>query len=71
MPGICYSLRYEKIFSIFMHHMQKFLRITIGNISEEQMKNLNIYLHLKGHFWFFTEQDFLPNNYRIDLMKLR
>ena len=35
------------------------------------MAKLNIFLHEKGQFLFYTEQDYMPNNYRIDVMKLR
>ena len=41
------------------------------DISESQMSKLNIFLHIKDNFLFYTEQDFMPNNYRFNVLKLR
>ena len=52
-----------------------FFRIALGNISNnasvEQMKSVKIYLHEPGKFLFFSEQDKMPNNVKIDPLKLQ
>ena len=47
------------------------IRISLGNLTEEQLGYLDIFLHLKDQFLFYTEQDSMPNNLRIDHLKLR
>ena len=47
------------------------IRISLANLTEDQMASLDIFLHVRNQFLFYTEQDSMPNNYRIDLMKLR
>jgi len=57
-PGVCYALR-----------------IALGNYSNnasvEQMESVKIYLHEPGKFTFFTEPDKIPNNVKIDRLKLQ
>ena len=47
------------------------LRIAIGNYSDPhsfaQMEKVKIFLHPPGKFVYFTEQDDMPNNLRINL----
>ena len=50
-------------------------RIALGNTSNnasiDQMDEVKIYLHEPGKFTFFTEQDKMPNNLKIDHLKLQ
>ena len=52
-----------------------FFRIALGNISNnasvDQIKSIKIYLHEPGKFLFFSEQDKMPNNVKIDPLKLQ
>ena len=52
-----------------------FFRIALGNTSNnasvDQMEKVKIYLHEPGKFTFFTEQDKMPNNLKIDHLKLQ
>ena len=51
------------------------LRIAIGNYSDPhsfaQMERVKVFLHPPGKFEFFTEADTMPNNYKIDNLKLK
>lgn len=57
-PGVCYSIR-----------------IAIGNYTDPhswpQMDRVKVFLHPPGKFVYFAEPDTLPNNYKIDNLKLR
>ena len=46
-------------------------RIALGNLNDNdsvpQMADLKIFIHEPGKFMFFTEQDEMPDNYRISM----
>ena len=61
--------------SITLAKKHSFYRITIGNKSNERiMKQINevrIFLHEPGKFVFFADIDEMPDNRKIDNLKLR
>ena len=50
-------------------------RIALGNYTDPhswpQMDRVKVFLHPPGKFVYFAEPDTLPNNYKIDNLKLR
>ena len=52
-----------------------FYRITIGNKSNERIMNqineVRVFLHEPGKFVFFVDIDEMPDNRKIDKLKLR
>ena len=67
-PGYCYSMRYNNskikitIYCIYP-------RIALGNHSDlrstNQMEKIKVFLHPKGSFKFYIEQDSMPNSFKI------
>ena len=53
----------------------KCFRIGIGNMTKtesvEQMENIKIFLHEKGKFNYFLEQDHMPDSYKIEPLTLK
>ena len=53
----------------------KCFRIAIGNMTKtesvEQMEYIKIFLHEKGKFNYFLEQDNMPDSYKIEPLTLK
>ena len=53
----------------------KYFRIAIGNTTKiesvDQMENIKIFLHEKGKFNYFLEQDNMPDSYKIEPLTLK
>ena len=53
----------------------RIFRIAIGNITKnesvEQMEHIKIFLHEKGKFIYFLEQDNMPDSFKIEPLTLK
>ena len=53
----------------------KYFRIAIGNMTKDesvgQMEHIKIFLHEKGKFNYFLEQDNMPDSYKIEPLTLK
>ena len=69
------TVRQTKTLDFFIANNTVFLRITIGNKSDERIKNqidqVRIFLHEPGKFVYFVGLDEMPDNRKIDQLKLR